>query len=260
MIRVPRNLIAATAAWSCAIIAGGLYAQPIELTVNSAESSITFTILGNSDSSSLSGTGIIELTPPGEPFETAQIQALELTIADGFSIGFLGGLVSASAEPGVVSVTLINVGPPGVVDSGGQFDQPGNEAALAGSVEIFDPLNLAGGTGTLLLDGITGPVDIIDAAVDAKGIALTVGANINLELPVTDTINIIVDGSAVLTGKLPPPVLGDVNCDGAVDLDDVDPFVKAIASSTYLDKADINGDLLVNLLDVDPFVAILAGP
>ena len=52
---------------------------------------------------------------------------------------------------------------------------------------------------------------------------------------------------------------GDVNCDGAVDLLDVEPFVSLLVSGTYSDKADINQDGLVNLLDVDPFISLLAG-
>ena len=54
-------------------------------------------------------------------------------------------------------------------------------------------------------------------------------------------------------------VLGDVNCDGAVDLLDVTPFVNLLTAGFYVEKADINGDGALNLLDVDPFVALLSG-
>ena len=54
-------------------------------------------------------------------------------------------------------------------------------------------------------------------------------------------------------------LLGDVNCDGAVNLLDVGPFVDLISSGDYLDKADMNEDGQVNLLDVGPFVAAIAG-
>ncbi len=62
--------------------------------------------------------------------------------------------------------------------------------------------------------------------------------------------------------------LGDMNCDGAVDLLDVDPFILAISDpagygAAYPDcdinQADCNQDGVVNLLDVDPFIAILGG-
>ena len=53
--------------------------------------------------------------------------------------------------------------------------------------------------------------------------------------------------------------LGDVNCDGVVDLLDVQPFVDLLASGGFSDKADMNGDGTVNLLDVDLFVDALLG-
>ena len=56
------------------------------------------------------------------------------------------------------------------------------------------------------------------------------------------------------------PRLGDVNCDGFVDLLDVSPFVQTLASGSFDDKADINRDGIVNLLDVAPFVNLLTLP
>ena len=53
--------------------------------------------------------------------------------------------------------------------------------------------------------------------------------------------------------------LGDVNCDGQVDLLDVAPFVDALTNGEFNSKADINGDGAVDLLDVAPFVALLVG-
>ena len=52
-------------------------------------------------------------------------------------------------------------------------------------------------------------------------------------------------------------VLGDINCDGEVNLLDVTPFVDLLTSGMFLDKADINGDGSVDLLDVGPFVDLL---
>ena len=54
--------------------------------------------------------------------------------------------------------------------------------------------------------------------------------------------------------------LGDVNCDGAVDLLDVQPFVALITNGAFSSKADINEDGTVDLLDVGPFVDLLSGP
>jgi hypothetical protein len=59
------------------------------------------------------------------------------------------------------------------------------------------------------------------------------------------------------------PKLGDLNCDGAVNAFDIDPFVLALTNpagyaAAYPNcdilNADINGDGLVNPFDIDPFV------
>ena len=54
-----------------------------------------------------------------------------------------------------------------------------------------------------------------------------------------------------------PELLGDLNCDGLIDLLDVQPFVEAITNSDFINKADVNQDNFVDLLDVDPFVDLL---
>jgi murein tripeptide amidase MpaA len=66
----------------------------------------------------------------------------------------------------------------------------------------------------------------------------------------------------------PQWALGDVNCDGAVNTFDIDPFVMALTDpTTYaatfsgcdINNADANGDGLVNAFDIDPFVLLLTG-
>ena len=54
-------------------------------------------------------------------------------------------------------------------------------------------------------------------------------------------------------------LLGDINCDGEVNLLDVAPFVDLISSGGFSAKGDFDGDGAVNLLDVAPFVDTLAG-
>ena len=53
--------------------------------------------------------------------------------------------------------------------------------------------------------------------------------------------------------------VGDLNCDGQVNLLDVTPFVDAISQTDYTLKADINFDGVVDLLDIAPFVDLLTG-
>ena len=61
-------------------------------------------------------------------------------------------------------------------------------------------------------------------------------------------------------------LLGDTNCDGYVNVDDVDSFVIALVnpgrySEEYpycqRENADCNGDGLINAFDIDPFAAML---
>jgi hypothetical protein len=64
-------------------------------------------------------------------------------------------------------------------------------------------------------------------------------------------------------------IAGDLNCDCATDLLDVDPFVLALLDpAQYMQQypncdrllADANGDGLVNTLDIEPFVDLLVNP
>ena len=66
------------------------------------------------------------------------------------------------------------------------------------------------------------------------------------------TLNINFEPDA---GGLP----GDVNCDGEVNLLDVQPFINAISNGVYDPKADVNADGADNLLDVQPFINLLGG-
>ncbi len=91
--------------------------------------------------------------------------------------------------------------------------------------------------------------------------------NFGMDVATTETT----DGWGILlpTSIAPPELkvywvagdflLGDVNCDGLVNLLDVQPFVDLISNGDFNEKADITGDGMVNLLDVGPFVALLSG-
>ena len=54
-------------------------------------------------------------------------------------------------------------------------------------------------------------------------------------------------------------LLGDVNCDGEVNLLDVAAFIDAFFGPVFEPKADINQDNVVDLLDITPFVLLLSG-
>jgi hypothetical protein len=63
-------------------------------------------------------------------------------------------------------------------------------------------------------------------------------------------------------------VFGDLNCDGAVNFGDINPFVLALSNPAGYAAAfpdcnimtgDVNGDGHVNFGDINPFVALLSG-
>ena len=52
---------------------------------------------------------------------------------------------------------------------------------------------------------------------------------------------------------------GDVNCDGAITLLDVNPFIELLTEGGFKLQADLNNDGVVDLLDVSPFIDALGG-
>ena len=54
-------------------------------------------------------------------------------------------------------------------------------------------------------------------------------------------------------------LLGDINCDGVVNLLDVGPFISLLSNGEFSPKADFNQNGVVNLLDVQPFITVLSG-
>jgi hypothetical protein len=70
-------------------------------------------------------------------------------------------------------------------------------------------------------------------------------------------------------GTIPPGEPGDLNCDGAVNVFDIDPFIVALSDpdayaqqfpACSRDTADLDGDGHVDFFDIDPFVnCVVAG-
>ncbi len=99
-------------------------------------------------------------------------------------------------------------------------------------------------------------------------VALTAGTQVGIDhFAVT-----IDDGTRPVTlmpnPSLPYFALGDLNCDGSVSFDDINPFVLALADpSGYATayptctglNADINADGVVDFADINPFVTLLVG-
>ena len=233
----------------------------VDLTVVQSQSVATVSVLGGSDDTSITGNAVLDLDSATEPFSTAHITDLNLTMEDGFEILLLAGTVSISVEPQGASVQFAQVGEIGTVDANNQFDQIGNLFSATG-MSLVD----SGIFGTSMIDLSTVkpvPFDVIDAvlSVDGDQLTLSTAVNIDFEFEVlggTATMNL--NGPLVLVGTLPSQMLlGDINCDGSIDLLDVAPFVDMLAAGTFSEKADINQDGSFDLLDVQPFVNLLAG-
>ena len=86
----------------------------IDLIVNQSMSTVTISALGQSDDSSVTGDGVVNLEPPSEPFGTAHVTSLNLTMADGFIIDTV--LVDVIVKPNGASVFFTEVGMAGTVD------------------------------------------------------------------------------------------------------------------------------------------------
>lgn len=107
------------------------------------------------------------------------------------------------------------------------------------------------GQGTILSEG--GTLDDF-AFIDAGGDDLIVTTYV-LDIRSTDLFS----GFVSFWNEFDVVLIGDVNCDGAINLLDIQPFVDSITNGFTDVKADINMDGSVDLLDVAGFVELLSG-
>lgn len=87
-------------------------------------------------------------------------------------------------------------------------------------------------------------------------------------MPYSAAITIPQMGLLVFRHNEPPALRGDLNCNGSVGFDDINPFVMRLANpaqyfAQYPDCPDENGDInesgSVGFDDINPFVALLSG-
>lgn len=91
----------------------------------------------------------------------------------------------------------------------------------------------------------------VDLSGSGSTVEIRMSAEFSFEAFAFDNIRLVTNDKKFL--------LGDVNCDGQVNLLDVGPFVQLLTTGGFSPKADINMDGSVNLLDIGPFVALLTG-
>lgn len=170
-----------------------------------------------------------------------------------------------------------------VADLGGTFATPLDQDAFG--IQFFFPAasgNVSFGNSSLIADHIQWNFagQAIGNAEERTGQAVSVGLwsavgdfietqsdSVRIEL-VDESGDLAGDPSEYAVEELQLFALGDLNCDGSVDLLDVQPFVLAISdpagyAASFPDcdasLADTNGDGSTDLLDVGLFVQLLTG-
>jgi len=187
-------------------------AEIISLTVDPTVSDIDLSIAGSVDSSSISGTGIVNSLAHNTPAATAQITDLDLLLDDGlsFTIPLAFGLqLGGTTNPSDISVTLVTPGAAGSVDSAGFFDQLGNVVQFGGVIDITDPSGLfvpGGGTTVDLSTLAPTTVDFLGFQITQTGSIKTVGGDFSITTDVAVgpiTVPVIADGSFSASGEVP---------------------------------------------------------
>lgn len=239
-------------------------AQIIDLTVDSAQSSVEISIAGSASSSSLSGNAAFDLQFSDPPSGDAQITDLDLVVDEALNFSFAFGLVSGSTSPGDVTLSMVTPGSPGTI-SGTSFAQLANLVALDGTLDVADPLGLAGGNQTFDLSEIEfPPFDFNSVNVTQLGAVITISSSFAF----TDTVDlgaglvpVVVDVTLVASGEtgIISDFLGDVNMDSAVNFLDIGPFIAILSAGEFEAQADIDQSGEVDFLDIAPFIAILSG-
>jgi hypothetical protein len=259
---------------------------PIVVPMNQSQSVLNFELCiadsCSSDSSSVAGSVTIGLDDYQQPsqiwlydFDLQLAESLHWSISWGFLGSFTADATGAAltyAYPGTP------LGPGAIV--GDQFtllDVPANAEgtltyhasgvpcwALEGaSMPCDDTRDLSEG-GTQVADEFAGTVTVQDYVV-------TLSTSLDLMVPLIpeqpDVATLHVWGTVRGQAELPPPALGDMNDDGAVNNFDIAPFVFALThtEAEFLAQypggcyacADVNDDGDVNNFDIGPFVALL---
>lgn len=154
-----------------------------------------------------------------------------------YSSGNGAGLLSGANANGTINLT------PAAGDLG------------LGQIQFFDATVAAGATENLLTVNFV--VDLAVAVAGDYSVSLS-AAGQNSISSLNNTNQTFTSSAGVLTLDAGPLVLGDVNCDGAVDFLDIGPFIALLSSGGFLDKADINQSGAVDFLDIGPFIALLS--
>jgi hypothetical protein len=270
-----------------ALLAIPTLAAPFAVPIDSTQSVLNFQLcIGGScstDSSAVAGTATVELANVPNPqqiwvydFDFQLLENLHWYI----SWSFLGSL---TADATGVSMSYANPGTPlgPAPITAGAFSFAGVPVNLDGTLSytaVGVPCSYLQSAGMpcsdtrALADQGTQTADQFGGTITSQSRVVTFVSALDVTSPL-DPLNpdlgtIHVWGTVRGSVYVPPPAVGDVNCDGALNTFDIDPFVLALtAPASYaaayptceISAADINGDGAVNTFDIDPFVLLLTG-
>jgi hypothetical protein len=213
-------------------------------TASSIQVTISAPLVGAAtDSSTLSGTTTLVVSPSLADAEDAQLIDLELVLVDGMHFSLLNGAVTARAAPGAARVRMLESGPAGPIVQG-QFDQLDNLFQFEGEIELStepEPYDLS---------------TVAPMQADLLGIRIEQNANQGLIATLMVDLEFIAAISAPPLGQVPltislqatlqavAPLQGSVDVDGNghVDALDIDALHAAIRSQDSDSRFDLNGD------------------
>jgi hypothetical protein len=276
--------LSSVAIWCCLLAAPAL-AAPFVVPIDPAQSVLNFQLCisgsCSTDSSPVSGSVTLELANVPDPQQVwlydfdFQLENLHWYISWGLLGSFTADASDAAimyADPGtpigpspITSGAFSFTGVP--VNSDGVLSYTATGLACSALTSIGMPCS-----DTTTLDQGTQIADQFGGTITSVSRVVTLASAIDVTSPLDPTHpdlgTIHVWGTVGGSVYVPPPAVGDTNCDGAVNAFDIDPFVLALTSpesyaaelpTCEISTADANGDGVINAFDIDPFVLLLTG-
>lgn len=275
-----------TVALCCTFLAESALAAPFVVPINPAQSTLSFQLCisgsCSTDSSPVAGTVTLEVANVPNPqqiwlhdFDFQLVENLHWYI----SWGFLGSFTAdASGAAIIYAYPGTPLGPNPITSGAFSFTSlPVDTEGMLTYSAVGLPCTVLQAAGLLCsdtqsLDQGTQTADEFGGTITSASRVVTLATDIDVLAPLDPaypdmgTLHVwgVVRGSVYV----PPPAAGDTNCDGAVNVFDIDPFVMALTDpagyasafpTCEISAADTDGNGEVNVFDIDPFVLLLTG-
>ena len=243
----------------------------LDRTRSNVDFSATLTAIGasqtRSDSSSLTGSLQVALSPAGQPFDLVHIEGGSIVLADSVELNYrflFIVTVDVSAEGGDLILNMTTPGPEVRADASGAFSQVGNDFLLVGRATLSSSVDLGVPDGEQSFDAALTDVDLT-GTVTESGDTLTINIPLALEGSFDLSGNLIdldLEGSIVATAPKPsglesPPAVVTLEVDPTNDAPELKPdsYVAtggAVAGNVLDNDFDIDDDALIAELEVAP--------